>query len=119
MEQFTAIDQQMQELVASVKSQGETGAINRTTAVILIPLQELGELIVRVHTPVVVFNTSLAQVENKLVDANARIPTLIDWGSILGTLVLASFILAQSSLLYIGRYYWNTGAVPAIKIPRS
>ena len=125
MEQFNAIDQQMQELVVSVKSLGETvkdietGVVDRTTAVILIPLQELDELIDQVHTPTVAFNTRLAHVENGLVDASARIPALIDWGSIIMTLVMAWLILAQFSLLYSGWYYWKTGTIPAIHTPLS
>lgn len=125
MEKLNAIDQQMQEMVTSVKSLGETvknveaGIIERSSTAILVPVEKLTGLIEKVHTPIVNFNSTLSDVEIRVVEANQRIPSLIDWGSVLVTLILLWFILAQASLLYGGWYYWKTGKIPAVQIQGS
>ncbi len=125
MEQLTAIDQQMQEMVTAVKTLGDTvkdvesGIVDRTTTVIMIPVDKLSKLIAQVQTPVEIFNSTLSQVKTGVVNANARIPNLIDWGSILITLILTWFTLAQASLLYGGWYYWKIGTIPAVQIQSS
>ena len=120
MEQLTAVDQQMQEMVDTVKSLGdairdiENGVITRTSAMVIVPVDRLSEIVIQIHTPVKNLNTTLAQVKTSVAQAKERIPALIDWGSILITLILVWFALAQASLLYGGWYYWKTGTLPTI-----
>ena len=122
MEQLSTLDQQLQEMVTTVKSLGdaikdiEAGIVDRTTTVIMVPVERLSELIILVQTPVATFNTNLVEVKTAVVNTNARIPSLIDWGSVLLTLILIWFILAQASLLYGGWYYLKTGTIPTIQI---
>ena len=122
MEQLSTLDQQLQEMVTTVKSLGdaikdiEAGIVDRTTTVIMVPVERLSELIILVQTPVGTFNTNLVEVKTAVVNTNARIPSLIDWGSVLLTLILIWFILAQASLLYGGWYYLKTGTIPTIQI---
>jgi len=123
MEQLTALDQQLQEMVTTVKSLGdaikdiETGIVDRTATVIMVPVERLSELIDQVQTPVKAIKTNLAEVKTAVVNTNNRIPTLIDRASVVLTLILIWFILAQTSLLYGGWYYLKTGTLPVIMHP--
>jgi len=120
MEKLATIDQQMQEIVTNVKSVGdairdvETGVINRTTEIIIVPVDNLALRIDQVKSPVDAFNSTLAEVETSVTHAKERIPPLIDWGSILITLILVWFTLAQASLLYGGWYYLKTETLPTV-----
>jgi len=121
MEQLAAIDQQMQEMVTAVKSLAdgirdvEAGIVDRTTIVIMTPVIHLSELIDNVQTPLGTLKSTLDQVKTGVVNANARIPSIIDWGSILVSLILIWFILALISLLYVGWCYWKSGTIPVIQ----
>jgi methyl-accepting chemotaxis protein len=121
MEQFDEIDQQMQEIVGTVKTLGEairdfeTGMVERTSDMIMVPVDKLTNLIERVLIPVIVFSTTLRQVQAQVNNVNTRIPALIDWGSVLATFTLVWLGLGQASLLYGGWYYWKTGTLPTIR----
>jgi len=121
MEQLIAVDQQLQEMVTIVKSLSdaikdiEAGIVDRTATVIMVPVERLSELVDQVQTPVETFVTNLAEVKTAVVKTNNRIPTLIDWASVVLTLILIWFILAQTSLLYGGWYYLKTGTIPSLQ----
>ena len=126
MEQLAAIDQQLQEMVASAKGLAQTiqemeaGLIERTTTIVLVPTEKLSALILQVQTPLIEVSDKLARVNTGVVDLNARISSIIDWVSILVSLFLAWFILSQAGLLYIGWYYWKTGTIPVVQFsPKS
>jgi len=121
MDELSAIDQQMQEMVVSVQALGdaikekEAGVIERTTEVFTTPIGKLNMLVEKVLTPVGKLDTAFQRVETAIVATNDRIPALIDWWSVLITFALFWFVLAQASLLYSGWYYWKTGTIPAVK----
>jgi len=121
MEQLIAVDQQLQEMVTIVKSLSdaikdiEAGIVDRTATVIMVPVERLSELVDQVQTPVETFVTNLAEVKTAVVKTNNRIPTLIDWASVVLTLILIWFTLAQTSLLYGGWYYLKTGTIPSLQ----
>jgi len=123
MEQLFAIDQQMQEMVAEVKSMAktvdtlETGAIDRTTKLITTKTERVDALVEQVRTPIRNFNAGLADVEAKIENAKARITALIDGASILFTLLLLWTGLGQAALIYLGWYYWKTATIPVVPEP--
>jgi len=122
MEQLTALDRQLQEMVTTVKSLGdaikdiEAGIVGRATTMIMVPVEQLSGLIGQVQTPVETVRTNLAEVKTAVVNTNSRLPTLIDWAFVVLTLILIWFILAQISLLYSGWYYLKTGTLPSLCI---
>jgi hypothetical protein len=125
MDQLSAIDQQMQEMVAQVKSLAETvdtletGAIDRTTNLITTQTERVDALVEQVRTPIRNFNTRLADAKASVGNAKARITALIDWVSILLTLLLLWTGLSQAALIYLGWYYWKTATIPFVPEPAS
>jgi prefoldin subunit 5 len=123
MEQLAAVDQQMQDIVATVDALAQTvhefeiGIIEQTVGAITDQTAEVNRLIGQVRTPIGNFNTALLNVEDGVRTAEEKIPTLIDWGSVLLTLIFLWFGLAQAGLVYLGWYSWRTGTIPAMVSP--
>jgi hypothetical protein len=91
--------------------------IDRATSAIVAQTNRLSNRIERVQTPIANFNLSLSRVENSVSNARARIPSLIDWASILLTLVILWFMLALVGLSYLSWYYWKWDTLPEISNP--
>lgn len=125
MEQLSAIDRQMQAMVAQVNSLTdtvdtlETGAIDRTITLINTQTDQLNALVIQVRTPIGNFNAGLADAEAGVENAKARITALIDWVSILLTLLLLWTGLGQVALIYLGWYYWKTATIPVVPEPTT
>lgn len=123
MEQLAAVDQQMQDIVTTVDGlvetvhDFETGVIEQTVGVITAQTEEINNLVQHVRTPIGNFNTALLKVESGVSAAEEKIPALIDWASVLLTLLFLWFGLAQAGLLYLGWYTWKTGTIPVIIHP--
>jgi uncharacterized phage infection (PIP) family protein YhgE len=123
MNRLATIDQRMQDLVNDANNlvvtvqDIEDGAIDRATSVIVAQTNRLSNRIERVQTRIANFNLRLSTVESGISNAKARIPYVIDWVSILLTLVIFWVMLALVGLSYLGWYYWNWGALPTIKNP--
>jgi len=121
MEELSTIDQQMQDMVVSVRALGEAikekeaSLIERTMEAFTNPIGRLSTLVEKVLTPVEKLDSTFQRVETAVVTTNERIPALIDWWSVLITFVLFWFVLAQASLLYGGWYHWKTGTIPAVQ----
>lgn len=120
MEQLATIDQKIQDAVTSVKTLGETakkveaGTIEHITSTITTQMELIDAQVEQVQTSLFEFNATLTKAEHGVVAINARIPGLIDWGSVLATLTLLWISLAQGSLLYLGWFYLKTGTLPVI-----
>ncbi len=125
MEQLAAVDQQMQAIVTTVDGlvltihEFETGVIEQSVSVITAQTEEINHLVEQVRTPIGNFNTTLLKVESGVTAAEEKIPALIDWASVLLTLLFLWFGLAQVGLLYLGWYYWKTGTIPVIMHPAA
>ena len=132
MEQLAEIDQQMQAAVADARSLVETvneiedGVITQTGAAIAalhgvedLVTDRLDALVIQVRTPIGNFNARLADAETKVENAKARITALIDWVSILLTLLLLWTGLGQAALIFLGWYYWKTATIPVVPQPAS
>ncbi|MEJ2263378.1 MAG: hypothetical protein P8X95_08030 [Anaerolineales bacterium] len=125
MEQLAEIDQQMQAAVADARSLVETvneiedGVITQTGAAITAQTDRLDALVIQVRTPIGNFNARLADAETKVENAKARITALIDWVSILLTLLLLWTGLGQAALIFLGWYYWKTATIPVVPQPAS
>jgi hypothetical protein len=125
MEQLAEIDRQMQAAVGDARSLVETvneiedGVITQTGTAFIAQTERLDALVEQVRTPIRNFNAGLSNAETRLGVAGDRITALIDWASVLLTLLLLWFAMAQAALTYLGWYTWKTGTIPVVPEPAT
>jgi len=123
MEQLAEIDRQMQTLVADTQSLLETvkdievSSIDRISSEVIEQTESLDSLVEGVRTPIDNFSERLDNIEERLNNTTERLARLIDWATVLLTLLFLWFGLAQAALLYLGWYTWKTGTISVFMHP--
>jgi hypothetical protein len=120
MERLAEIDRQMQTLVEDTQSLVETvkvievNSIDRISSEVIEQTESLDSLVEGVRTPIDNFNERLDNIEERLNNTAERLARLIDWATILLTLLFLWFGLAQAALGYLGWYIWKSGNIPVL-----